>query len=151
MNPFKTNLIGRQIMGNLLNRATAALPASTTGPLFTITGGRIVVLSILGEVTTAIQAQATTLKIKSTATVGPVATDLCATADVNALAVGKLLTITGTLATALQTGSAVLRQASPIICPIGSIDLLTVATSTGSVKWTLRWIPMDDLANVAVA
>jgi hypothetical protein len=45
-------------LGASVSRAAAALPASTTGNLFTVTGGRILLTGIVGQVTTVIQTQA---------------------------------------------------------------------------------------------
>lgn len=134
--------------GFFANRLTAALPASATGSIFTVTG-RVKLLSIIGEVTTVIQTQACNLKITNTPTVGS-AVDLCANANVSGLTVGTQLNITGTLATALQTNNgALLYQASPIILKAGTIDLITSATNTGSVKWNVKFQPIDQGAYIS--
>ena len=44
-------------------RATATLPQTTAEALYTITGGRILLVSIIGEVTTVIQTQANNTKL----------------------------------------------------------------------------------------
>jgi hypothetical protein len=132
------------------DKATAALPASTTGTLFTITGGRVAILGIIGEVTTALQAQACTLKLVSTPTTGT-AVDICATLDVNGKEIGALFGITGTFATALvgaNAGAGVMCT-QPVVAPIGTIKASTGATNTGSVKWTCYWLPLDDGAVLA--
>jgi len=146
---FRRNLLGRKV-----DRATAVLPATTTGAIFTITTGRIVLTSIVGEVTTVIQTLACNLSITSTPTVGT-AVALCAVLNVTAAEVGCLFTIDGIQATALFSvpagagGGYLMRQ--PWIIPVGTLGLLTSATNTGSVKWSLTYIPFDDGAYVTAA
>lgn len=132
-------------------RAAATLPATTKTAYFTVTG-KVKVLEIIGEVTTAVQAQANAIKLVSTPTVGA-AVDLCATVDSNAAAVGTLLTITGTLANAMiaTVSGAVPYQASPVVVTAGTIDLNTAATNTGATKWIIRWEPIDPGAAVFAA
>ncbi len=132
-------------------RATANLPASTSGALFTITGGRIVVVQILGEVTTVIQSQATTFKLRHNVTTGT-DQDLCATLDINADEVGTLYGISGVFADAmLGSGQAVPSQLRQVILKPGTIDAVTVATSSGQVKWSLFYRPLDRAAYVTEA
>lgn len=140
--------------GILVSRATAALPASTDEALFTISGGRIFLLGILGEVTTVIQTQAcnTKLKLNPTATGSDV--DLCAVLDITADAVGTYYTITGTFATAMQGATVHCAAANtmlpqPLLLGAGDIELDCAATNTGSVKWDLWYVPLDNGASVA--
>ena len=124
-------------------RATAALPASTASPIFTVTG-KIKLLDIIGEVTTVIQTQANNTKLIANPTVGA-DVDLCAVNDITADAVGTIYTITGTLANAMfaTTSGAGVAQAAPLIVAAGSIDLSCAATNTGAVKWLVRYQPID--------
>lgn len=124
------------------NKATATLPATTTGTLFTVTG-RVNIVQIIGEVTTAIQAQACAAKLVAVPTVWSTV-DLCATADLISAAVGTQLTITGTFANALVlTNGASVKQASGVLVKAGTIGLNTAATNTGSVKWKIIYTPVD--------
>lgn len=121
---------------------TKVLPASTTGSIFTITG-RVKLLAIIGQVTTVIQTQADNLKITNTPTVGS-AVDLCSVLNVSALAVGTQLSIDGVLADALiATNGAYVAQAGAINLKAGTLDLITSATNTGSVKWTAIYEQID--------
>lgn len=133
------------------DRATAALPQGATGHLFTVTG-MIKLLDIIGTVTTVIQTQTNATKITATPTVGS-AVDLCATKDISAAAVGTVLSITGTLATAMQqnTNGIFVAQAAPIMVPAGTIDLITGASNTGSIKWKIRYQQVDPGAFVVAA
>jgi hypothetical protein len=139
-------------LGFATDRATAALPQTTQAAIFTVTVGRIAVFGLIGEVTTVIQTQANNLSVVTNPTTG---TDvaLCAVLNVSADEVGCLYGITGTFGDALvgaNAGATILCD-RPIVVPVGTIDLLTSASNTGSVKWRLLWLPIDDGATVAAA
>lgn len=141
--------------GILVARATAALPATTSQNIFTIAGGRILLLALIGEVTTVIQAQSTTVKVTSTPTTGS-AIDMSSTgADINALQVGGRITLADppAAATALTKTNAGYTNVQSVqtIVPIGTISYTTGATSTGSIKWDLFYVPYDAAATVAAA
>lgn len=147
---------GKAQRGNLLgikvDRATAALPQTTTGALFTVSGGRVLVTGIVGEVTTVIQTQANNTKLVATPTTGT-AVDICAVLDISADEVGCLYGITGIFADAMvgaNAGATVLPQ-RPVVVAIGTIRLSCAASNTGSVKWSLTYIPLDDGAYVSAA
>lgn len=134
-------------------RATAALPQSTAAALFTVTG-RIKLLSIIGEVTTAIQNQANNTKLIANPSLGGASdVDICAVLNIANDAVGTNYFITGTLATALQDNASGVGvfQAAPLIIPAGTIDLSCSASNTGSVKWQVKYIPIDPGAVVVAA
>lgn len=149
-------IIAQQLGGTMgehyvTEHAPATLPATTATPYFTCTG-KVKIYNIIGEVTTAIQAQVDAIKLIANPTVGA-DVDLCATVDVNAASAGSLLTITGTLANAMikTVSGAVPTQASPVIVTAGTIDLSAGATNTGATKWTVVWEPMEPGAAVLVA
>jgi hypothetical protein len=140
------------LAGVRVDRATAALPQTTQSALFTVTGGRVLVTSIVGEVTTAIQNQANNTKIVANPTAGT-DVDLCAVLNVAADEVGCLYGITGLFSDALvgaNAGATVVPR-NPVVVPVGTIDLSCAASNTGSVKWSLTYIPLDDGAAVAAA
>src|SRR4051812_15927533 len=96
------NQIRRLEYGVKVDRAAATIPATTTTTLFTVTGGRIILTGLIGEVTTIIQAQANAIKIVSTPTTGT-SGDISGTLDINAFEVGALVSLNGTaLSTALS-------------------------------------------------
>jgi hypothetical protein len=134
------------------DRATAALPQTAQAAIFTVTGGLIEVKGIIGEVTTVIQTQACNLSVVANPTTG---TDvaLCAVLNISADEVGCLYGITGVYADALvgaNAGSTVLPDRK-VVVNTGTIDLLTSASNTGSVKWKLLWLPITDGATVTAA
>jgi hypothetical protein len=139
-------------LGFQTDRATAALPQTTAHALFTIATGRIVVFGLVGEVTTIIQTQANNTKIVANPTTGT-SLDICAVLDISADEVGCLYGITGTFADALvgaNAGATILCD-RPVVVPIGTIDLNCAASNTGSVKWKLLWLPLDDGATAVAA
>ena len=73
--------------------------------------------------------------------------------SITADAVGELYTISGTVGDALRSdlliGNGILQDA--LVLSEGSIELDCAASNTGSVKWDLIYIPLDDGASVASA
>jgi hypothetical protein len=143
------------ILGIRVNRATAALPQTTAAAIFTVATGRVAVLAITGEVTTIIQTQANATKLTFDPTDAGATQNLCATTDITADAVGTVYSITGTPATVLQDALNFLPPnlglAGPVILKPGSVLLDCAASNTGSVKWSLWYVPLDDGATVTAA
>ena len=139
--------------GALVSKATAALPQSADGTLFTITGGRIVLVALVGEVTTIIETKANNTLIKFNPTAaGGADVDLCAALNITADVVGTYYTITGTITDALvdlleYSSGGVL--ASPYVLSEGLIELECAASNTGSVSWDIIYYALDSDATVA--
>lgn len=144
---FAAGIIGKQV-----SRATAALPQTAAGALFNITGGRVLVTTILGQVTTVIQTQANNTKLSSNPATGTTV-DLCAVLDISADEVGCLYGITGIPADALVGAGAGYAPAPqrPVIVPVGAIELNCAASNTGAVKWDIWYVPLDSGASVVAA
>lgn len=140
--------------GILVSRATATLPATATGNIFTVSGGRILVVALVGEVTTAVQNQACTLAVGSAPTVGTGSTTALGTASsIIAAPIGTHFGINpgGATATDLATQAGVLMPSGAFLVDVGNITITTSATNTGSVKWDLVYVPWDNAASVAAA
>jgi hypothetical protein len=136
------------VYGITVQRAAGNLPATTNGNLFQVSGGRILLTTIVGEVTTAIQAQANAVKLNhQSAVLGGAGTDLCASVESSGLAVGTQFGITGTPSTAALVGAAV-TQPNELVLTAGFIRLNTAATNTGAMRWTVTYVPLDDGASV---
>jgi len=133
-----------------LKEATT-LPATTTGTLFTATGS-VKVLDIVGEVTTTVQTQACNAALISVPTVGATQ-NLCAVLNITGLVTGSVVSITGTLATAMQatTTGVFVAQADPVVVPAGLVKLSTSATNTGALKWIVRYQPLSPGASLIPA
>lgn len=140
--------------GIAVARATATLPQTAQSAIFTISGGRILVVALVGEVTTAVQAQATTVQLIGTPTSGTAVNLTNGTGDVNGKEIGATVTLPTTLG-----GTAVVNNAGGNISPSatwlllhpGTLDFKTGASSTGSMKWDLLYIPLDTAAQVVAA
>jgi hypothetical protein len=140
------------IMGFRVNRPTAVLPQTAHAPLFTVAGGRILLLSLIGEVTTIIQNQANNTKITAYPAAGT-AVDLCAVVSTANLEVGGKLVLPAAFATALAktlAGAAILQPNLIVVAP-GTIDLDCAASNTGAVKWSAFYVPFDDGATLVAA
>lgn len=141
---------------NIAERATAALPQTAAGALFRITGGKIRVTSIIGEVTTVIETKANATKLSHNPSGVGATVDLCGTLDITADAVGTLYSIVGVLATAMKSTTLWLVipsdniPAPGLILGPGDIELNCAASNTGSVKWTLTYELVDVGAVVSV-
>ncbi len=140
-----TGIAGKQqLTGNYgitVTRAAANLPATTSGNLYSVSGP-LIVTSIVGIVTTVIQAQANAIKLEAFLTAAAAATDLCATVDANGQGVGKMFGITGNPATAAVFGYGVTQTNELIINGPGFIRLNTAATNTGQMSWIVNYIPL---------
>jgi len=135
----------------IVERASAVLPATTQTPYFTVSG-KVLITHIVGEVTVVFDGTANDIKLIANPTVGA-DVDLCTALTVTSDTLGTIYTITGTLADAMiaTPSGAVQSQLAPIIVAAGSIDLDASATdTTGSTKWVLHYIPLEDGATVSV-
>lgn len=142
------------IYGTKVERATAALPSSTLGNIFTIAAGRIVITSLVGEVTTVLGAGANTVTIGYAPTVGVgSATALGTSATITTAAAGSHFAALPGGATVIDvsTQAGVALQDLGFLVDPGSVTITTTATVTGSVKWTLTYVPFDDAATVVAA
>ncbi len=126
-------------------RATANLPQTATASIFTILNGRIMLIQIVGEVTTIIETQANDTNILSNPTTGT-SKDMCAVLDITADEAGTLYGITGTIGDALVGVDAGLveSQGKALILPVGAIQLVCAASNTGQVKWDAWYVPLDE-------
>jgi hypothetical protein len=143
------------ILGIRVDRATANLPQTAAAAIFTIATGRVVITSIVGEVTTVIQTQTDNAQLTFDPTAAGATQDLCADLDITADAVGTIYSITGTPATAMQDSLNFLPPnkglANPLILKPGQILLDCSAGNTGQVKWSITYVPLDDGATVVAA
>ena len=144
--------LGRQQLGQTTERATAVVTAATV-PLFTVSGGRIKVTQIIGEVTVAIQALATNVRLSHNPTVGTTR-NICVNLNIASYALGDLLGIDGINTSAMlppASSGVIEAQTMGVIVQEGTIDLISTAAPTGSIRWTLKWVPIDTGAAVIAA
>lgn len=128
-----------------VSRAADSLPATTTEAIFRVNGGRVLVKALIGEVTTAIQAQACNLKVSLDPDTGTTA-DVASNLDINAKEAGTLLFPEGD-GTALIGANAGTGFSTagfiPFVAPVGEIEIVTSATNTGAIKWDCYYLPLD--------
>lgn len=140
----------KMILGQRVDRSTDNL---TNGEdLFTVAGGRVLVTQIVGEVTTIMESKTINIKLQSNPTTGTT-NDMCGALDCTGLEAGTLLSITGTAGDAMIAGSsgAVKGMLAPVIVAVGAIEANVGATHTGSIKWSIWYIPLDEGAYVEAA
>jgi hypothetical protein len=141
------------LFGTRIVRAAATLPQTAQAALFTVAGGDVLITGLVGEVTTAIQAQATTVQLIGNPTTGTDVNWSNATGDINGKELGSTVVLPavfgGTALVQAAGGNAL--PSVPYLARIGTIDLKTVASSTGGMKWYLTYVPLDDGATVTAA
>lgn len=147
---IKTAAIAAQVARTCAKK-TAATPV--TQDLFTVTGGAVRILAIVGHITTEIAAGANNAKLVFTSA-GGAAVDLCSAADIAGMAIRKLLTITGIAADAIALSAAegVVVSAvatAPIIVTPGVLSLNCTAGTTGVIDWYIEYEPLASGATIA--
>lgn len=131
-------------------KAAATLPESTTQTLFTVSTGNVEVMALVGEVTTVIETQANATKLTYNPTGTGASTDLCATLDITADAVGTFYSITGIATDPLQSGIWMAHGlVYPIIIGPGVIELSCAATNTGATQWFALYRAIESGASMA--
>jgi hypothetical protein len=139
------------VPGALVTKAAANLPQTATANLFTVAGGAVLVTGLLGQVTTVLGATATTLSLGVTGNTTAITT---ATA-INGSAVGTLaLPVKGVPPAALVVAGAAFILAppfiiDPFIVAVANITWTTSASTTGQMKWSLWYVPLDSGATVS--
>jgi len=123
--------------------------------IFDVVGGRVLLLDLMGLVTTVIQTAATTLAVNFLATFGGNAAMAVASADLTADAVGTMYLMPAAAGGALTVpaGGAYLRLFPALgwVLSAGSISITASAARTGGILWTAFYIPIDDAAYMAPA
>lgn len=133
-------------------KAAATLPATTTQNIFTVSGGRVRVKVLIGEVTTAVQAQLCNLKVTHAATAGG-NVDLASNLDINGFALGRLFLVEGDGTALVSNGGALLNGVGTgeMVLAAGTTRIETSATNTGATKWDIWYQPLDAGAAVVSA
>jgi hypothetical protein len=142
------------VLGVSVSRAAALLPATTQAAIFTVAGGKVLVTSLVGEVVVVMPATTNTTKVTGNPTTG---TDVDWTTAVSTASAeaGSIITLGVTAG-----GALVVKNAGGgnglgyvgFVAQIGTLDLVTTGTAaTGTVKWTLTYVPLDAGASVTAA
>ena len=139
------------LFGTAVSKAYTPLVVETK-TLFTITGGKVLITSITGEVTTAITV-ANTVKLQANPTTGTTK-DLCAATDIGTTdtPAGNLVSFQGLTGDSIITGpGAVPTLKQPIVVNTGTIEQVNATGADGGITWTITWVPLDNGASVAAA
>lgn len=147
-----TNSNANSRLGKKVVKAAANLPATTTQDIFVVSGGRVLVTLLTGEVTTVVQNQTCNLKVTHDATAGG-DVDLASNLDIDNFAAGRLLLVEGDGTALVSNGGSILSGigSAGFVVSEGEIHIETGATNTGATSWELWYIPLDDGAAVASA
>jgi hypothetical protein len=152
--------------GALVTGAAKTLPASGSGDIFTVTGGRVVITSITGVVSTVIQNQACTLSVghKPTGGSSQVATLATATSIIAAalgtsiaaapFSGGSPAALAVIAPTAVVPGTdlgVALTAGGLALVPAGTIQVTTSATNTGAIIYSISYVPYDVGATITAA
>ena len=143
----------RRIMSmrkGLLVERPAALVLAAITPIFSITGGSVILTGLLGEIEVAIAATATTLRIGSLNTGGtPAQSYLSAVSgDIQSMAPGRMFALPAAVIGALtiSTGSSAMEFLGPEhVLTTGNLTLTgSAAPATGTIKWSAWYVPVDE-------
>lgn len=143
------------LMGDQVIKGPAVVPTSSETTLYTVSGGRIYVTSLVGIVTTVFTSTATTL------TMGPKPTTGTANADgihdatiLTSAALGAWIipALTSGVAGAglVVDGLAWINEGnSGFMMDQGTIEYEASAANTGQIEWYLSYVPLDTGAYVS--
>lgn len=153
-----TGIAGKQqrqmVLGATVNRAAALLPQTAQAAIFNVLGGKVLVTSLVGEVVVVMPATTNTVKVTGNPTSGTDVDWTTATSPASKEA-GSIITLPVTAGGALAVASAGGGNAiapTGYVAQVGTIDLVTTGSAaTGTVKWTLNYVPIDDGAYVTAA
>lgn len=157
------------LLGVRVERDADTIPQTASETIFSVTGGRVVLTSLIGEVTTVIGSTTVNFNITHTPTGGSAA-DLVAATACTSDAVGTLYSLVSGVATdllSIQNVSIIQSTAAPatdvpnvtfaqllrvpLLLPAGDIKFKTSASTTGAVKWAATYIPYDNGSAMAAA
>jgi len=131
--------------------ADTAIAGASDKSLFTVTG-LVELVQIVGKVGTVIETQDNNTLLKINPTAGA-DVDLCAALNISADAASSFMTITGTVGDAMVNtpSGAMQAQATSIIVDAGVIELETAADNTGTIKWFVKYRPLEAGARIFAA
>lgn len=127
----------------LATKANVSIASASNQDVFTVTG-KVNISELFGEVETTIGTVTGGAKFTLIPTVGS-STDMCATGDITALAVGGSFSLTGTLANTMVASvqGARIDQATSLVVKAGTIRLTAGMTSTGNVRTSVVYSPLE--------
>lgn len=139
------------IAANVAVQSSKVLPATTTGTIFTVTGS-VVVLGLVGVVSTVFAAANVNISIGITGSNAAIAANPAA--PFNATAVGSVIQPPAALGGVLPAAVAVKGTAASFdafVVKGTNITLTTDATNTGALTWILLWAALSRKAPGSVS
>jgi hypothetical protein len=119
---------------------------SSTNTLFTVTGGPILIKDIIAVCTAAGTSTNSQFSLQIAATTGgitPISNNCANATTINA---GTIYSLPATLTANLLTNANGVHIAIPpiggIVCPVGSVQTVTVANMTGTYYFSMRYLPL---------
>lgn len=145
----------KSVLGIRVTRAAALQPQTAQAAIFNVTGGKVLVTSIIGEVVVATPATVNTLKVTGNPTSGT-DVDWCTATSTASKEAGSVITLPAAAGSALVVTAAGAGAVFPAtigwVAQIGTIDLVTSGSAaTGTIKWTVTYVPLDAGAAVTAA
>jgi hypothetical protein len=134
-----------------VSKATGAITGNPTTPLFTVTGGEVLVTGVWGKVTTALTTDSGTYALQSNPTTGDTQTIVTATdLGTSDTAVGSVVGLTHgtTAAPAFLRGGSV---AIDTVVTTGQIEFVGAASANGAITFYVTWVPLTDGATLVAA
>lgn len=142
--------VADMVMGFRVDRPAAVIAAATN--LFTVAGGNILLTAFYGEIMVVIDG-VNALTLTYDATAPAVDTVLgSASADLDTYVAGRMIYLpaaAGALAATATCGACPIDVAEEWVLPPGHFDLTSSGTTTtGTIRWSLWYIPLDPGAYV---
>ena len=127
-------------------RAASLQPQSTSTAYFNVTGGRVIVVNIIGEVTVVMGVgNLNWLSNPTTHATLAMCSAVACTGDL----VGQLYSLPSAVGGALNVDTTVCELGYlGMICHIGDLELNASASVVGETKWDCIWLPFDEGAAV---
>jgi hypothetical protein len=145
----------RQIhLGSYATKAGVTITNSSQS-IFTVSGGLVLVTSLVGIVTTVIGGAAN-LNLTHTPT-GGAAGDVAQATAIDADAVGTIYTVSGVAADLVSAVSAATPSVTygfasgKFVLPAGSLKQKTSAVQTGAIAWHITYVPIESGAALTAA
>ena len=141
-----------RLMTNLwrrTDRASSTQPQSTSAEYFSVVGGRVILINLIGEVTVTMGATDINWIFNPTTGVDLI---ICSATACDSDVVGQLYSLPVLLGAPMNVdGSAVELGYLGYVVGIGALELDTDASVVGETKWSALWLPFDDGAVVVAA
>jgi len=134
-----------------LIRPAAVFTGASSTPIYNVIGGRVAIRNVQGIITVAASG-ATNIHLQSNPTVGTTS-NMCAVLAAAGLEVNTLLTIDGTIGTAMFGVSAGAEQGQTrdSIVPAGQIEFTLSGAQTITVGWIFHYVSIDTGAYLTLA